>query len=770
MTLSRAFARLLALALTATALFWAGAALAAPPALLPAPQSLIETRGVFRLSAHTVILAPPGDAAALNAARRLADFLVQSRGLKLAVRVGKTAPVGAIVFRRDKSAERIGGAGDGYRLEVTPGGVVIRAAGDGGLFYGGVTVWQLATLQPGKGGALLPALRIEDAPRFQWRGLMLDSARHFQSVGYIKRFIDAMAAHKLNVLHWHLTDDQAWRLEIKKYPRLTGVGACRVPAGAGATDIDPATKAPRQYCGFYTQADVRELVAYAAARNITIVPEIDMPGHAQAAMVAYPHLGAALNPPTSIRADWGIFPYLYNVDDETFVFIDEVLAEVIDLFPGRYIHVGGDEAVKDEWKANPAVQAKMKAAGVKDEEAMQAWFTSRVGQILERRGRRLIGWDEILAGGLAPDATVMSWRGIDGAIAAAKAGHDTVLSPWPLLYLDNRQSASADEPPGRGRAVSLREVYEFDPVPASLTPAENSHVLGLQANAWTEHMRTEDRVTRMVWPRAAALAEVGWTGKDRPGWADFARRLPTDLARLNDLGMQADLPPVEPQLTAEATPDGATVTLANPLGIGETRYGLGGQAPTRAYARPLSLKGSTVVTARTYVDGQPLGAARRWTVDQAFLDTRDSHQLTGCTDKLTLSLEDDAPVRGERAVFLIDIMHPCWLWKGADLTGITGLKATVGQVPFNFQIGDLVNGITFRPPATSAGELEVRLDSCEGEVIAVLPLAPAAGNPGVTVLKGAMAAHPGRHDLCFTFTQKGVDPVWAIDRVTLEGR
>ncbi len=299
---------------------------------------------------------------------------------------------------------------------------------------------------------------IEDAPRFAWRGLLLDSVRHFQSVAFIKTLIDAMAREKLNVLQWHLTDDQGWRLEIKKYPRLTLVGAWRVPAGEAAQhDIDPATGKPRLYGGFYTQDQVRDLVAYAAARNITIVPEIEMPGHAQAAIVAYPWLGSVSSPPTQVSSDWGVFPYLYNTDDRTFGFLEDVLGEVIGLFPGPFVHVGGDEAVKDQWKANGAIQAKMHALGIAGEDALQSWFIARIGTFLKAHGRRLIGWDEILQGGVPADATITSWRGIDGAITAAKAGHDAVLSPAPVLYFDNRQAEGRDEPSGRGAIVSLEQ-------------------------------------------------------------------------------------------------------------------------------------------------------------------------------------------------------------------------------------------------------------------------------------------------------------------------
>ncbi len=416
--------------------------------------------------------------------------------------------------------------------------LTIAAARRAGLFYGAMSLWQLATPDAAKGPVAVPAASIEDAPRFAWRGLMVDSARHVQSLDTLKAVIDAMAVHKLNTFHWHLVDDQGWRLEIKKYPKLTEIGAWRTDPGAA--------RAYPKYGGFYTQDQARELVAYAAARNITVVPEIETPGHALAPIVAYPSLGTAA-PDASKMGDWGVFPWLYNTDDATFAFLDDVLNEVMDIFPSTFIHVGGDEAVKDQWKASPKIQAKIKELGLKDEHELQSWFIQRVGKSLNERGRRLIGWDEILEGGLAPNATVMSWRGIDGAIAAARQGHDTVLSPHPTLYLDNRQSQSPEEPTGRGHVSSLKDVYAFDPAPAQLTPDERKHILGVQANVWTEHMQTDTRMELMAFPRAVALAERGWSSEADANWDDFARRLPAEMTRLKILGVAANTVPFEPQ-------------------------------------------------------------------------------------------------------------------------------------------------------------------------------------------------------------------------------
>jgi hexosaminidase len=666
--------------------------------LIPRPASVAPGAGTLVIADGSEI-SYPKDPEAAHIARYLADLVGTSERITLRPieRPGGEGPGSAIALRL--VGAHAGSAPEGYSVEITPERAIISASDPHGLFYGAVTLWQLCTAsaEPGRPIAL-PAVRIDDAPRFRWRGLMVDSARHFQSPEFIMRYIDWMALHKLNVLGWHLTDDQGWRLAIPKYPRLTSVGAWRVPAGAAAQrDIDPATGRPRLYGGFYSQDDVRRIVAHARARDVTIVPEIDMPGHATAAIVAYPRLGVTDHPPRAVPADWGIFPNLYNVEESTFAFLEDVLAEVMQLFPGEYIHLGGDEAVKDQWKASPRVQARMRELGVPTEEALQGYFMRRMGKYLEAHGRRLIGWDEILEGGVPPGAAVMSWRGVEGAIAAAASGHDTVLSPAPTLYLDFRQGTGPEEPPGRGEVVSLERVYRFDPLPGPLAGAAE-HVLGVQANLWTEHVRLEEWAAYMTWPRAAALAEIGWSPAERRDFADFQRRLPLELDRYRALGMHFS---------------------------------------TSAFAPPRSVG--------------------PW-------ERHMSQDLKSCTDKLVLNLEDDAPLQGPRAVFLIDIENPCWMLPPTDLTRAKRLTAAVGQVPFNFQIGRDIEAIHLRPPRTTAGELEVRLDGCDGAPLVVLPLAPAAGNDAVTVLPdAALPPLEGTHALCFTFTQRTLDPMWAID-------
>ena len=623
-----------------------------------------------------------------------ADVVRRTRGLTVKPNQQNEPAIPGIVLQRLSDPGATGK--EGYRLDIGPKGIVVSASQTAGLLYGCVTLWQLTTQTPGSGPVTLAAMHIEDAPRFAWRGLLLDSVRHYQSTAFIKSFLDAMALHKLNVLHWHLTDDQGWRLEIKKYPRLTQVGAWRVPAGAApATDIDPATRAPRLYGGYYTQAQAREIVAYAAARNITVVPEIEMPGHSTAAIVAYPKLGLLDPPPARVPSDWGIYPNLYNADESTFAFLEDVLSEVMTVFPGAYIHIGGDEAVKTQWKTSPSIQARMRELGLANEEALEGYFVHRIGGFLAAHGRRVIGWDEILDGGAPADTTIMSWRGVAGAITAAKTGRNTVLTPAPTLYMDNRQGADADEPPGRGQIISLADVYNFDPAPAALSAEQRAHLLGVQANIWTEHIRTEERVEYMAFPRGAALAELGWSAPEAHDWKGFLTRLAPEFDRYRALGIAYASSALRPEIAihSDTAHMQAGAALSNQSSFGDLRYTTDGTAPTvesDRYRRPLALSLPAQLSAATFSGNRESASVSR-RLDWNTLHHRYSQDLELCSNRIALNLEDDAPLTGPRAVFLVDIMNPCWIYRRADLTGVSAIEAGVGQVPFNFQIGDQVN-------------------------------------------------------------------------------
>jgi hexosaminidase len=722
-------------------------------AVIPLPAEIAPAEGAFSLATRTLVRVPRDDAEAANAAQYFVRLVQRMRGLKLAVRRDDARAPAAISFERQP-----GHGAEGYALQVAPDGVLISATSGAGLLYGAATLLQL--LPAGKGGALVPAQTIRDAPASAWRGLMLDSSRHFQSPRFVKSMIDWMALHKLNVLHWHLTDDQGWRIEIKKYPRLTEVGAWRDPATAGGR------KAAR-YGGYYTQAEIRDVVKYAASRHVQIVPEIEMPGHAQAPIAAYPTLGSIAGDVPPVSAKWGVHPYLFNLEPSTFTFLEDVLTEVMALFPGPYIHVGGDEAVKDQWKASPSVQARGRELGITDPEALQAWFTQEIGRFLGRHGRRLVGWDEILRPGLSSDAIVMSWRGTAGAHEAAIAGNDTVLSPWPTLYFDNQQSALTSEPPGRLRVISLEDVYRFDVRDPTLNEAQQAHVLGVQANLWTEHIRTEDRLEWMALPRAAAVAEVGWTPRDRRQWPGFLERLVPMFGMYRALGLRhADsVFAVDARLSMQ--PGVIDVTLANQANFGEIHYTTDGREPTAQspkYSAPLQVPIGTNLRAATFVDGKAVSGTWGRMLDAKHLARRGSRELELCTDGVALLLEQNGEGTGERPIYALDIMNPCWIYRGVDLTHGARLVAAVGQLPFNFEIGADAQKIRVGDARTTNGELEVRVDTCEGAPEVTQPIEQVPTKAWTATLPAvALPARPGRHDVCVRFARPRLDPMWALD-------
>lgn len=747
-------------------------------AIIPAPAQIerASTGAAVRIAATTTVDAC-GDEAQ-KVARYFTDLVQRTRGLALTVGCAAKNPAQGIRFVFQADREAIDGA---YRLDARDGVVAITSGSESGLFYGAVSLWQLLTAQPGDASSAtsIMAGTITDWPRYRWRGLMLDSARHYQSPEFVKKLIDAMALHKLNTLHWHLTDDQGWRVEIKRYPRLTEVGAWRVPPGpAAAADIDPATGKPRRYGGYYTQEQIREIVAYAATRQITIVPEIDMPGHMQAAIAAYPALGTGEKPPVS--TDWGVHTYLLNVDESTFEFIDGVLAEIVELFPSRYIHIGGDEAAKDRWAASKRVQARRKQLGLADDTALQAWFVARLEAMLEKHDRKLIGWDEVLEGGRLPEsASVMSWRGTQGAIDAARAGHDVVLSPSPDLYLDNLQSDAADEPSGRPYLVTLEKLYAFEPTPAELDETQARHVLGAQVNVWVEHMRTTARVEHAVFPRLSALAEVDWTPRDRRDWPGFLARLPAQLARYRalDIGYAESAFLPRAQVSAEpGDPARVTVALRNQTGFGELRCTEDGSEPTAnspLCASPRDLAAGTPLRAATFSGATPLTRSVVIATDAEALRRRLSGELQPCRKDggLVLRLEDDAPLTGERPFYSVDIFDACWIWPQVDLAGSAAIEVEVGSLPYNFQLWHDAKHVVRRKPATAAGELEVRRGGCSGKPWIALPLKDAARNPERTTLRAKLPARaktaPPNEDLCFVFTRPDTKTLWAVSEVHL---
>ena len=735
-------------------------AAAAAPSLIPAPAVLESREGAFTIDANTTLVAS-GEAAS-RAASHIAAYFERTRGTALRIGDDAAAEHGIVLtLSPDAHAKP-----EAYTLDITPQGIAITASSEAGLFRGAMSLWQLL---PPTGAATVPALRIEDAPAFGWRGLMLDSARHMQTVDEIKRILDTMAQHKLNRFHWHLTDDQGWRIPIDGWPGLTEAGACRVPLGDAGREPDSGR--PRPYCGFYSKDEIRDIVAFAAARYIEVVPEIDIPGHAQAAIAAYPELGV-LDTAPQVSAEWGIHTYLFNAEESTFAFLDTVFQQAMDLFPGRYIHVGGDEAAKDQWIASPRIQARIRELGLKDEHDLQSHLMARIERVLAARGRRLIGWDEILEGELPATATVMSWRGTEGGIEAAKHGNDVVMSPYTDLYLDYLQSDSPNEIPGRPLPlVTLRKVYDYEPVPKELTAEEAKHVLGAQGNLWTEHLRSIERVERAYFPRAAALSEALWTPAAQHDWPGFLARLPTQFARYGQLGVTWSTTSFEPQIAI--APDLAAgkvwVTLSNQIESGEIRYTLDGSTPTvssNQYTAPVEAPIGSTVSAATFLDGATIAPVQSRALDRASLLRRDDEDLLSCSNSLRLRLEDDGPIDGERALFEVDIFNPCWLFEQAPLDGIAALEVRAAQLPYAFQLWKDEANRRSRETRSAHGELDVRA-GCEGELLASVALPESAGPDGFSALRVELPARNGREDLCLYFTGDTRPTYWAIDAVTL---
>jgi hexosaminidase len=493
--------------------------------MIPRPLTCEPSADGFALDADTTLAAGPG-------LEGVAAWLRATLGAA----TGVTLPPegGGITLQIDTNLTP-----EGYALSVTPSGVVIAGGDVAGVFYGVQTLRQLlpaVTLRRapiGAGPWLIPSVQITDAPRFRWRGVLLDVARHFLPVADVLRFVDLLAFHKLNVLHLHLTDDQGWRLEVPGWPRLTEVGAWRPRSMLGSTMHDRYDDRP--HGGFYTADDLREIVAYAAVRHVTVVPEIDLPGHMDAAIAAYPQLGNGVADP-AVRTAWGISTHVLAVSDAALGFCRDVLDQVCAVFPGPLIGIGGDEASAAEWRDSPYARARIAAEGLAGVHELQAWFIARMAEHLAGHGRRVYGWDEILVGGAPANAVIAAWRGPGPAVLAARAGHDVVSCPDTSVYLDYRQSDLPGEPTPVGTLLSVADVYAFDPVPDGLTDAEQKRVLGAQANVWTEHMESARRVDYMVFPRLCAFAETVW-GSAARDIVDFSGRLEAHLARLDALGV-----------------------------------------------------------------------------------------------------------------------------------------------------------------------------------------------------------------------------------------
>ena len=763
----------------ATALVWQATAGMASAAPAPSAWSLLPQPTDVRLAPSGIVKIVDGARVAVRGVDRqavqpIADrfmrLVADTRGLQLNATTAEADA--AITFDVDPQATVVGDGG--YRIVVADGAIRVIARSPAGAFYGGVTVWQLLTAPGWTRGtaAEIAAGVIDDHPRFAWRGLLLDSGRHFQSIADIERLIDWMSLDKLNVLLWHLTEDQGWRLAIPKYPELTNTGACRKAVGL---DIELTGAGDPRYCGFYSAADVRDIVSYAAARFVTVVPEIDLPGHSQAAVAAYPWLGVTGERP-SVWTDWGISPWLLNPDEQTLQFVDDVLDEVMSLFPSRYISIGGDEADKQQWDPSPELRARMLQLGLENMDQLQGWFTGQVAEHLVEHGRTPVGWDDGLVAGVKLPASqvVMSWHGSDGervALEATAQGHDVVLTPQESLYFDYYQSNLPDEWPGQPPMTTLRQAYDTAVIPNGATATEAARIIGVQGSLWTEFMPSFARDQHALFPRIAALSELGWSAASDHDWNGFLRRLASELARYRALGIgYADSAFAPAFAVSSGRKDTLRISLSNQANFGEIRYTTDGSAPATTsapYVRPLefSVQGKLTLRAATFgPDGFDLAAPRTQLLDASALLGRDGSELGSCSERPAMRLDGGPPAQGPRPFYTVYAGDMCWLWRGAPRPA-GHVALSVGRVAWRF--GDEAQAAVVRPKTSAAGEFEIHAGSCTGPLLARLPLAPAVRGGGQSELNARVSAsRPDEaRNLCIFATGDPRDGQWVLARV-----
>lgn len=559
--------------------------------IIPQPVEVVmpNQAGTFTITAKTPIKLEGSGLE--NAAAFLNEYLMLVYGFELPLQEDAPAS-GAIRLSLERMDYPIAGA---YQMHVSKDGVYIAGDNKQGVFYGIQTLIQLLPVER-KSPLDISYVSIKDYPRFQYRGLHFDVCRHFFPVSFVKRYIDYIALHKLNTLHWHLTDDQGWRIEIKKYPELTRKGAWRDGTiigrypGTGNDNI--------RYGGFYTQEEIKEVVAYAAKRYVQVIPEIEMPGHSSAALTAYPQLGCT-GGPYQVQQTWGVFEDVFCAgNDSVFTFLQDVLDEVIPLFPGKYIHIGGDECPKESWKKCAKCQQRIREHGLKDEHELQSYFIQRIEKYINSKGKTIIGWDEILEGGLAPNAVVMSWRGEKGGIDAAKLKHDVIMTPGGFMYFDHTQSKKEDSVTFGGY-TPLHRVYSYEPVPAELSAEEAKHILGAQANLWTEYIKNTRKVEYQLFPRLSALSEVVWSPKEKRNWNDFEKRLQVQFKRYDLLGINYSTAYFDLQAKVLPAPNlqGVVWSLSSPLKEGEIYYVAADKSTIVRYQQPLQVTKDTVLHA-----------------------------------------------------------------------------------------------------------------------------------------------------------------------------
>ncbi|WP_439882096.1 glycoside hydrolase family 20 protein [Pontibacter sp. MBLB2868] len=588
--------------------------------LIPQPAKLVLKKGSFQVNAATKIFVGTKNDELKGIGQLLAQEIQRTAGVLPTV--VQKEPSGKasnfIQLTLQQAPDTLGK--EGYVLRVSPACITLAANMPNGVFLGTQTLRQLLPIQKVSAPVSIPSLEIVDKPRYQWRGMHLDVTRHFYPVEFVKKYIDYLAMHKMNTFHWHLTDDQGWRIEIKKYPKLTEVGAWRDSTLIGHYWDLPQTYKKERHGGFYTQDEIREVVKYAEERYINVVPEIEMPGHALAALTAYPELSCT-GGPFHVESKWGIFHDVFCAGNEqTFTFLEDVLTEVMALFPSKVIHVGGDESPKTRWKECPRCQARMTAEGLKDEHELQSYFVQRIEKFVNSKGRTIIGWDEILEGGLAPNAYVMSWRGTKGGIAAAKEKHYVVMTPGTHLYFDHYQGARDLEPTAIHGYSPLSKVYAYDPTPSELTKEEQKYILGAQANIWTEYITTEKHLEYMAMPRMAALSEVLWTPASQKDWESFKDRMQQQYKRYEALGINyaRSAFDVRQQLDVDLAARNAIVSLATDAANVKVYYTLDGSQPGTSamlYTKPFILSKSATIKAASFLEGQLAGKVSTRTFD-----------------------------------------------------------------------------------------------------------------------------------------------------------
>ena len=585
--------------------------------IIPLPQQLTPAEGEFKINKNTTIAYSSGDAELKRVAEMFAKQLQTVSGMQLEAKEdgeGVQAE-NTITFRISAKESELGT--EGYTLTIVPDRVLVEAATAQGAFYALQTLYQLlpaevVSTKKESASWVLPCVEIKDWPQFVYRGLHLDVCRHFFTMDDVKQHIDMIAMHKMNTFHWHLTDDQGWRIEIKSHPKLTEIGSVRHRTLVGSYyDEYPQVFEVKDYGGYFTQEQAKEIVAYAAERFVTVIPEIEMPGHALAALAAYPELSCT-GGPFEVEPRWGIFSDIFCPKEETFALLEDVISEIVEIFPGEYIHVGGDEAHKDKWKVCPHCQAMIKKLNLKDENGLQSYFITRMEKFINSKGRKIIGWDEILDGGIAPNATIMSWRGFRGSIAAAEQGHYSIMTPTDYCYLDYNQYDPYLEPLYIGNFNTLQHTYSLNPIAPELTKEQHKYVLGVQGNIWTEYVPDKQDLQMKQFPRAIALAEVGWTENFRKDYYDFAGRLAQHLKRLDIMGVSYSKTMFDVLATPEYIADSnkLVVTLESQYYPEGLRYTLDGTNPTEksaAYTAPVEINGRVTLKAGVFEDGKLLG-------------------------------------------------------------------------------------------------------------------------------------------------------------------